>query len=123
MSDAYSIKSMCAVMAVSRSGYHRWATAGESPRAQQAKRLKSLIEQAYVKSRQTYGSPRITAALRAEGETVGRNRIARLMRSVGLQGRQKRRYRVRTTDSLKISPLRRTAWQRRRRPPGPTRFG
>lgn len=32
-----------------------------------------------------YGSPRITDSLRAKGETVGRNRITRLMRLTGLQ--------------------------------------
>ena len=36
---------------------------------------------------------------------MGRNRIARLMRSAGLQGRQKRRYRVRTTDSRHDQPI------------------
>jgi transposase InsO family protein len=58
-----------------------------------------------MKSRQTYGSPRITAALRAGGELVGCNRIARLMHVAGLQGRQKRRYRVRTTDSRHDQPI------------------
>jgi len=105
MSDAYPIKSLCLVLEVSRSGYYRWSNAVELPRAQQTKRLNLLIEQAHAKSRQTYGSPRITAALRAGGETVGRNRIARLMRSAGLQGRQKRRYRVRTTDSCHDQPI------------------
>jgi putative transposase len=105
MSDAYPIKSLCLVLEVSRSGYYRWSNAVELPRAQQTKRLNLLIEQANAKSRQTYGSPRITAALRAGGETVGRNRIARLMRSAGLQGRQKRRYRVRTTDSRHDQPI------------------
>ena len=74
MSDEYPIKSLCLVMEVSRSGYYRWSNAGELPRAQQTKRLNLLIKQTHAKSRQTYGSPRITAALRAGGETVGRSR-------------------------------------------------
>lgn len=105
MSDKHSIKDMCATLGVSRSGYYQWKNAGESPRAQQTSRLKSLIENEYAKSRQTYGSTRITRALRNGGETVGYNRIARLMRSAGLQGRQKRRYRVRTTDSRHDQPI------------------
>lgn len=105
MSDHYPIKSLCEVLAVSRSGYYQWVKADESPRAQQTNRLNLLIEKSHVKSRQTYGSPRITADLRAGGETVGRNRIARLMRVAGLQGRQKRRYRVRTTDSRHDQPI------------------
>ena len=49
--------------------------------------------------RQTYGSPKITDELRARGKRHGRNRIAGLMRSRGLCGRQKGRYR-RTTIPL-----------------------
>ena len=105
MSDKHSIKDMCATLGVSRSGYYQWKNAGQSPRAQQTSRLNSLIENEYAKSRQTYGSIRITRALRERGETVGYNRIARLMRSAGLQGRQKRRYRVRTTDSRHDQPI------------------
>ena len=105
MSDKHSIKDMCATLGVSRSGYYQWKNAGQSPRAQQTRRLNRLIENEYAKSRQTYGSIRITRALREGGETVGYNRIARLMRSAGLQGRQKRRYRVRTTDSRHDQPI------------------
>jgi transposase InsO family protein len=96
---------MCAALSVSRSGYYQWKNAGQSLRSQQTDRLKSLIENEYEKSRQTYGSPRITRALRNGGEAVGYNRVARLMRSAGLQGRQKRRYRVRTTDSRHDQPI------------------
>jgi hypothetical protein len=42
----------------------------------------------------TYGSPRVSAALRAQGE-----------REAGIEGRQRRRYRVRTTDSQHDEPI------------------
>lgn len=67
--------------------------------------IKSKITRVHAASRQTYGSPRVTAALRAEGQTVSINRVARLMREEGIQGRQKRRYRVRTTDSHHDQPI------------------
>ena len=89
MSDKHSIKDMCEVLGVSRSGYYRWRNAGQSLGSQQTNRLKSLIEKKYAKSRQTYGSSRITLALPQGGEAVGYNRVARLMRSAGLQSRQK----------------------------------
>lgn len=105
MKDAYPIKSLCVVLAVSRSGYYRWQAAKPSPRAQRTAQLKHLIEQKYTASRQTYGSPRMTVALGEQGEVVGHNRVARLMRESGLQGRSPRRYRVRTTDSRHDEPI------------------
>jgi putative transposase len=53
----------------------------------------------YHVSRETYGAPRIHAALRALGERHGRKRIARLMRNAGLVGASHRRGGPVTTRS------------------------
>lgn len=53
-------------MEVSRSGYYRWQVAGESAQARQTLIIKSKITQVHAVSRQTYGSPQVTAALRAK---------------------------------------------------------
>ncbi len=105
MSDQHPIKTLCTVLAVSRSGYYQWRDAEPSLRAQQTQILKSKIAAVHALSRRTYGSPRVTAALRAQGERVGRNRVARLMRDAGLQGRKRCRYRVFTTDSRHHEPI------------------
>ncbi|MEU6409153.1 IS3 family transposase [Microbispora sp. NPDC046933] len=47
-------------------------------------------------SRGTYGAPRIHAALQHEGERCGRRRVARLMRTLGLEGRYRRRRQTTT---------------------------
>ena len=44
-----------------------------------------------------YGCPRIHAALQAAGERVGRKRVARLMRELGIEGVTRRRFRTGTT--------------------------
>lgn len=105
MSDEYPINRLCLVFAVSRSGYYTWSQATGSSRAARDRELRAKIAAVHQHSRQTYGSPRITAELRAQNETVGRHRVARLMREDGLRGRQKRRYRVRTTDSAHSYPI------------------
>jgi len=51
----------------------------------------------HANSRETYGSPRVHAELRAGGEKHGRKRVARLMRAAGLVGASRRRAGVTTT--------------------------
>jgi hypothetical protein len=47
----------------------------------------TLIRRLYAESHRCYGSPRVHAALQAEGQPVGRNRVARLMRCHDIPGR------------------------------------
>ncbi len=47
---------------------------------------------------ETYGSPRLHEALKKSGETVGRNRVRKLVKQLNLQARAKRKYKA-TTDS------------------------
>lgn len=105
MSDEHTVKGLCAVFAVSRSGYYAWAKSTGCARRHRDDELRAKIAVVYRQSRQTYGSPRVTIELQAQGEQVGRHRVARLMREDALRGRQKRRYRVRTTDSAHSHPI------------------
>ena len=107
MKSEYSILSLCENLQVSASGYYDWqrrrVTPG--PRAQETQRLVQEVQAIHTRSRRTYGSPRIVAVLRSQGRRHGRARIARLMKTKGLCGRQKGRYRVRTTDSNHDHPI------------------
>jgi transposase InsO family protein len=105
MNREHPIKAMCEVLEVSRSGYYQWQSAQTSARARQTEEIKAKIARVHEGSRRTYGSPRVTVALHEQGEQIGRNRVARLMKEAGLQGRQARRYRVRTTDSAHNDPI------------------
>jgi transposase InsO family protein len=89
---------MCAVLRVSSSGYYDWLKRPPSEREQANEQLLEAIRRAYEASRQTYGSPRIHAALRQQGLRVGRQRVARLMRSAGLVAKGPWRQRPRTTQ-------------------------
>jgi putative transposase len=105
MSGEYPIKVLCATLEVSRRGYYAWVHSTESTHALRDQELRAKIALVHQQSRETYGSPRITVELKAQGEAVGRHRVARLMRQDGLRGRQRRRYRVRTTDSRHSHPI------------------
>jgi putative transposase len=93
----HSVRLLCRVGGVSRSGYLAWRTRPPSARAQADQTLTAQIQVIHAHSRQTYGSPRVRAALRAQGQAVGRRRVARLMRQAGLRGLHGQRRRVRTT--------------------------
>src|SRR3954452_25241752 len=93
----HSIKTMCRVLGVSRSGFHAWASRPPSARAREDERLLKRIREIHAANRQVYGSPRVHAELvLADGERVGRKRVERLMREAGIGGLVRRR-RGRTT--------------------------
>jgi transposase InsO family protein len=103
----HSICQLCEAFEVSPSGYYDWCRRGEQPgpRQQQDQQLKVEIGRIHKQSRKTYGAPRIQIKLREAGQRHGRNRIGRLMREQDLWGRQKKRYRVQTTDSHHDEPI------------------
>ena len=97
--NEFPIVRMCSVLEVSRGGYFAWRRRPSSRRDQENERLLIKIKAIHQQSRETYGSPRVFAALQQDGETCGLNRIARLMNQNQIQGKKKRPYYPSTTDS------------------------
>ena len=93
----FPIAAMARGLGVSQSGYHAWRRRPPSARAVADKMLLKRVRTVHATSRETYGSPRIQAALRTDGHRHGRKRIARLMRAAGLTGASRRRKGVTTT--------------------------
>lgn len=94
----------CRVLGVSSSGYYAWRTRYASARECENHRLLDAVRTAHTRSRQTYGSPRVTRDLRARGILCGKNRIARLMHTHGIVAKTKRRFKV-TTQSHHTLPV------------------
>jgi putative transposase len=94
----FPIHRLCRVLGISQSGYFAWRGRLVCRRQRDDMVLLAHARSAFALSNGTYGSPRMTRELRDGGLTVGRRRIARLMRQNGLRARQKRRFK-RTTDS------------------------
>ena len=93
----HSIKTMCRVLEVSRSGYHAWTTRELSPRAREDARLTARIRELFVLRRKVYGSPRIWSDLVLDdGEQISRKRVERLMRQAGLSGLQEKKWKATT---------------------------
>lgn len=84
---------MCAKLEVSRSGFYAWAARPASRHETHDRRLGQLIEEHFEQSAGTYGSPRIHALMRRQGERTSCKRVARLMRERHLKARASRIYR------------------------------
>jgi putative transposase len=100
----WNLKFACFHLMLSVSGYYRWrrrpGIVGQHRRV-----IRSAIHETYNNSRQTYGSPRIHAALKANGVSCCVNTVAKIMRQDGIRARPRRpRYKV-TTDSSHNLPV------------------
>lgn len=83
----HTVKTMCRVLEVSRSGVHAWIKRGPSARAVEDARLTDRILEIHAGHRKVYGSARIHAEpVLDDGERVGRKRVERLMLQAGLSG-------------------------------------
>lgn len=104
MSGQYKVAWLCEALVVSRSGYYDWRGRRQrpGPRAVETQALRLRVREAFQRSRETYGSPRLAQALGCPGR---RNRIARLMRAESLFARQRSKYRAATTDSRHGGPI------------------
>ncbi len=100
----YPMHLLCRVLQVSRSGYYTWRRRKPSSRALEDERLRPKVLEAFETGRGTYGSPRVRDELIDQGVTIGRKRVSRLMRELGLRGVCPRRFR-RTTDSEHGRPV------------------
>ncbi|AWJ88121.1 IS3 family transposase (plasmid) [Azospirillum sp. TSH58] len=103
--DEFPVRLMCTVLGVSASGYYAWRGRPESDRAAANRQLLAEVRRVHGRHQGRYGSPRVHAALRAEGVAAGRGRVARLMRRHGIRGAAARRFRPATTDSRHGLPV------------------
>lgn len=98
----FEVSRMTDLLKVSRSGYYAWAArqnADPGPRARRRTALVTKIKNFHQASDRVNGSPRILADLRADGETVSRKTVAKLMRDNNIRGISPRPWRPVTTIS------------------------
>jgi len=95
---------MCRLLEVSTSGYYAWLKRPVSLRSREDAILLENIRRFHLRSRGTYGVPRIHLDLREDGVQVGRKRVARLMQAAGLQGVSRRKYTRTTVRRLGARP-------------------
>jgi putative transposase len=93
----FGVEPICRTLGVSASAYYRRKTGERSARAVEDERLLGRIRELHEANYFAYGYRRVWKALGRAGETVGRGRVQRLMRTHAIQGAKRRARTWRTT--------------------------
>jgi putative transposase len=88
--DRFGVEPICQVLGVSASAFYQRATGERSDRAVADERLTVWIGEVQAANFECYGYPRVWHELGRQGEQVGRDHVARLMRQAGIRGAKRR---------------------------------
>ena len=84
--DRFGVEPICRVLQVAPSSYYAAKRRQPSARALRDAELGPKVLRAWKENYQVYGARKVWKQLRREGVAVGRDRVARLMRSLGIAG-------------------------------------
>ncbi|MCD9146180.1 IS3 family transposase [Streptomyces albireticuli] len=97
----HGVKRLCDILGLSRSSFYYWRRTAAARAARQTAEagIEARIREVHQNSDGTYGAPRVTAELRDEGIRINHKRVARIMRTIGLEGvRLRRRHQTTVAD-------------------------
>jgi putative transposase len=100
----WPLLAMARALQMTRQGFYAWKKRTPSLRTLREQHLTTQITEVFEQSDGTYGSPRMTHALRSRGQVVTRKTVERYMRKAQLRVTPKRRYRPTTDSSQTLAP-------------------
>lgn len=89
---SFPIAPMCRLLDVTRQGYYAYANRPPSARVRADAELCEAVREVFAEAGETYGSPRVHRELKKRGTHVGKRRIERAMRGMGLTPPRPRRH-------------------------------
>jgi putative transposase len=96
---SFEVSAMARVLEVTRQGYYAYVKRLPSPRVQADSALCREAKQVFEEFESRYGSPRVHRELRKRGHRVGKRRVERALRGMGLSAaRPRKRYRASVRD-------------------------
>jgi transposase InsO family protein len=97
---SFRVGAMCRLLEVTPQGYYAYVKRPPSSRVRADVELCAATQEVFDESNATYGSPRVLRELHARGHRVGKRRVERAMRSMGLTPPRPRRHCKTTTRDL-----------------------
>ncbi len=90
----FSIKAMCRVLQVTRSGWYIWHQRRYQVNRRQQFRLvcDNVVREVFSDAKQRYGAPRLTDELRAQGYRFNVKTVAASLRRQGLRAKASRKF-------------------------------
>jgi transposase InsO family protein len=104
-SKEFKIEKMADVLGVSRGGYYEFIERKPSKRALENEVLVEEIKKTHKNSRGLYGSPRLHAELRKQGQKCSRKRVSKLMKQEKIQARMRKKWKKTTQPSKKAMEI------------------
>lgn len=99
----FEFEIMLRMLEVSKSGFYDWQGRLPSARDKANQELTEAITKIHISSKARYGAPRVHAEFRTQGKRISRKRVARLMKSRGLRGKTRRKFKH--TNSKHAFPI------------------
>jgi putative transposase len=118
----FGVEPICTTLGVSVSAYYQRRRGQLSARAVEDARLLARIRELHAANYYAYGYRRMWIALKRAGETVGRGRVQRLMRTHEIRGAKRRGKPWRTTKPDPLAARRPDLVQRDFHADGPNRL-
>lgn len=95
--DVYPVESICNVLPIAASTYWSVKTREPCERARRDETMLPILMALFVANYSVYGAHKLWKAARRGGHDIGRDQVARLMKTLNIQGVTRRRRRVWTT--------------------------
>jgi transposase InsO family protein len=95
----FAASQVCDVLDVSRSGFYAWRRSSLSFREAKDQELTPIVLEIFWTHKRRYGARRIAAELRRRDTLCGVGRVARLLKTQGLQAIQPKSFQPKTTES------------------------
>ena len=102
--EEFGVEPICAQLPIAPSGYYNVKSRPPSARARRDGVLVPQLVALWVANYRVYGAHKLWRAARRAGHDIGRDQVARLMRTAGIEGIRRRRVRTTRPEGGAVRP-------------------